>query len=114
VRWPHMQDIRPCGSDWCHPVTRARRLRSRGTRAKTLALAFALAAIALVLLLALPSPAEDEQRERIPGGCRELADRGGLPLTLTHTEAARAIAYLSLMSGRDPAVLRCRAAILRR
>lgn len=105
-----MQDIRPCGSDWRHPVTKARRLRSRGTRAKTLA----LAAIALVLLLALPSRAEDEQRERIPGGCRELADRGGLPLTLTHTEAARAIAYLSLMSGRDPAVLRCRAAILRR
>jgi hypothetical protein len=105
-----MQDVRPCGSDWHHPVTKARRLRGRGTRAKTLA----LAAIALVLLLALPSRAEDEQRERIPGGCRELADRGGLPLTLTHTEAARAIAYLSLMSGRDPAVLRCRAAILRR
>ena len=78
-------------------------------RAKTLA----LAAIALVLLT-LPSHTEEEQRERIPGGCRELADRGGLPLTLTHAEAARAVAYLSLMSGRDPAVLRCRAAILRR
>jgi hypothetical protein len=105
-----MQDVRQCGNDWHHPVTKARRLRGRGTQAKTLA----LAAIALVLLLALPSRAEEEQRERIPGGCRELADRGGLPLTLTHAEAARAIAYLSLMSGRDPAVLRCRAAILRR
>jgi hypothetical protein len=67
-----------------------------------------------LVLLALPLRAEEEQRERIPGGCRELSDRAGLPLTLTHAEAARAIAYLSLMSGRDPAVLRCRAAILRR
>ena len=105
-----MQDVRLCGNDWRHPVTKARRPRGRGTQVKTPA----LAAIALVLLLALPSRAEEEQRERIPGGCRELADRGGLPLTLTHAEAARAIAYLSLMSGRDPAVLRCRAAILRR
>jgi hypothetical protein len=67
-----------------------------------------------VLLLALPSCAEEEQRERIPGGCREMADRVGLPLTLTHAEATRAIAYLSLMSSRDPAVLRCRASTLRR
>ena len=59
-----------------HPVTKARRLRGRRTQAKTLA----LAAIALVLLLAPPSRADEEQRERIPGGCRELADRGGLPL----------------------------------
>jgi len=103
-----MQNVRPCGNDWHHPVTKARCLRRRRARAKTLA----LAAIALVLL-ALPSRAEEEQRERIPGGCRELADRVGLPLTLTHTEAVRAIAYLSLMSSRDPAVVRCRLAILR-
>ena len=71
-----------------------------------------MAAIALALL-ALPSRAADEQRERIPAECRELADRVGLPLTLTHAEATRAIAYVRLMSGQDPAVLRCRAAILR-
>ncbi len=62
------------------------------------------------MLVALPSRAE-ERRERIPNGCRELADRAGLPLALTHAEAVRAIAYLSLMSSRDPAVLRCRAAM---
>ena len=72
----------------------------------------ALAAIALVLL-ALPSGAE-EKRERIPDGCRELANRAGLPLTLTHAEASRAIAYLSIMSSRDSAVVRCRLAMLRR
>ena len=72
----------------------------------------ALAAIALVLLT-LPSGAV-EQRERIPDGCRELANRAGLPLTLTPAEATRAIAYLRLMSSRDPAVMRCRQAMLRR
>ena len=74
---------------------------------------FALAASALVLL-ALPSRAAEERRERIPAGCRELADRVGLPLTLTHAEVTRAIAYVRLMNGQDPAVMRCRAAILRR
>ena len=59
------------------------------------------------MLLDLPSRAE-EQRERIPDGCRELANRAGLPLTLTHSEAVRAIAYLSIMSSGDPAVVRCR------
>jgi hypothetical protein len=103
-----MQNVRPCGNDWCHPVTKARRLRGREARAKTCA----LAAIALVLV-ALPSRAE-ERRERIPDGCRELADRAGLPLTLTHSEAVRAIAYLRIMSSQDPAVLRCRVAMLRR
>jgi hypothetical protein len=39
--------------------------------------------------------------------------RVDIPLTLTHAEATRAIAYLSLMSSQDPAVLRCRLAILR-
>ena len=71
-----------------------------------------LAAIALVLF-SLPSGAV-EQRERIPDGCRELANRAGLPLTLTHSEAVRAIAYLRLMSSRDPAVTRCRQAMSRR
>jgi hypothetical protein len=64
-------------------------------------------------LFVRPSGAE-EVRERIPDGCRELANRAGLPLTLTHAEALRAIAYLSIMSSADPAVVRCRAAMLRR
>ena len=70
-----------------------------------------LAAMALALLT-LPSSAE-EMRERIPDECRELANRAGLPLTLSHAEASRVIAYLSIMSNRDPAVARCRLAILR-
>jgi len=69
----------------------------------------ALAAIVL-MLLSRPSIAA-EQRERIPAACRELANRAGLPLTLTHSEAVRAIAYLRLMSAKDPAVLRCRRAM---
>ena len=68
-----------------------------------------LAAIAL-LLLALPSRAEEE-RVRIPDGCREIADRAGLPLTLTHAEATRAIAYIRVMISRDAAVARCRLAL---
>ena len=68
-----------------------------------------LAAIAL-LLLALPSHAEEE-RVRIPDGCRELADRAGLPLTLTHAEAKRAIAYIRVMLSQDAAVARCRLAL---
>lgn len=103
-----MQNVRPFGNDWHHPVTNARRRRGWQPRAKMRA----LAAIALVLL-AQPSRAE-ERRERIPAGCRELADRAGLPMTLTHSEAVRAIAYLRIMSSRDPAVVRCRAAMLRR
>jgi hypothetical protein len=74
---------------------------------------FRILAVIALMLLALPSRAE-ERRERIPAGCRELADRAGLPLALTHSEAARAVAYLALMSGRDPAVLRCRRAMLAR
>jgi len=69
-----------------------------------------LAAIALTLL-SLSASAE-EKRERIPDGCRELANRAGLPMTLTHAEALRAIAYLSIMSNRDSAVVRCRLAML--
>jgi hypothetical protein len=70
-----------------------------------------LAAIALVLL-ALPLRAE-EQRVRIPDGCRELAERAGLPLMLTQAEAARAIAYVRVMISQDPAVARCRLALRR-
>ena len=40
---------------------------------------------------------------RIPGACRELANRPGLPLTLTPSEAMRAVAYLRLISSADPA-----------
>jgi len=72
----------------------------------------ALAAIVLALFTA--SAPADELRERIPDGCRELANRVGLPLSLTHAEATRAIAYLSLMSNRDPAVMRCRQAMAHR
>ena len=68
-----------------------------------------LALIALVLL-ALPSHGEEE-RVRIPDACREVADRAGLPLTLTHAEAARAIAYVRIMRSQDPAVARCRLAL---
>jgi hypothetical protein len=69
----------------------------------------ALAVIVLVLF-ALPSLAENE-RMPIPHACRHLADRAGLPLTLTRSEAARAVAYLRLMRSRDPAVQRCRRAV---
>ncbi len=62
------------------------------------------------MLLALPSRAEEE-RVRIPDGCRELADRAGLPLTLTHAEAARAIAYIRVVLGQDAVVARCRLAL---
>ena len=74
-----------------------------------------MCALAAIALLLLTSPAgADEQRERIPDGCRELANRVGLPLSLTHAEATRAIAYLSLMSSRDAAVMRCRQAMVNR
>jgi hypothetical protein len=62
------------------------------------------------MLLALPARA-DEQRVRIPDGCRALADQAGLPLTLSHAEALRAVAYVSVMISRDPAVARCRLAL---
>jgi len=81
-----------------------------GMWAKYLRMPAVLAMIALVLL-ALPSGA-DEQRVRIPDACRELADRAGLPLTLTRAEATRAIGYLRVIKSQDPAVLRCRLAIL--
>ena len=85
-------------------------IKSYGMSAKYLGMPAVLAAIALVLLLALPSRAEEE-RVRIPDGCRELADRAGLPLTLTHAEATRAIAYIRVMLSQDAAVARCRLAL---
>jgi hypothetical protein len=84
-------------------------IKPTGTSAKYLGMPAVLAAIALVLL-ALPSRAEEE-RVRIPDGCRELADRAGLPLTLTHAEATRAIAYIRIMLSHDAAVARCRLAL---
>ena len=70
----------------------------------------AVFAMMALVLLAVPSRAE-EQRVRIPDGCRELANRAGLPLMLTQAEAARAIAYLRVMISQDPAVARCRLAL---
>ena len=67
-------------------------------------------AVTALMLLALPARG-DEQRVSIPAGCRELANRAGLPLTLTHAEATRAIAYLRVMISSDPAVARCRLAL---
>lgn len=67
-----------------------------------------LAAIALILL----APASyGEERVRIPGPCRELADRYGMPLTLTVAQAKRAISYINIVSSQDPAVVRCRLAL---
>ena len=83
-------------------------IKPSGMSAKYPGMPAVLAAIAL-LLLALPSRAEE--RVRIPDGCREIADRAGLPLTLTHAEATRAIAYIRVMISRDAAVARCRLAL---
>ena len=84
-------------------------IKPSGMSAKYLGMPAVLAALAL-LLLVLPSRAEEE-RVRIPDACRELADRAGLPLTLTHAEAARAIAYIRVMLSGDAAVARCRLAL---
>lgn len=80
-----------------------------GISTKDLGMPAVLAAIVL-LLFALPARAQDE-RVRIPDGCREVADRAGLPLTLTHAEATRAIAYIRVMLSQDAAVARCRLAL---
>jgi len=84
-------------------------MKSSGMSARYLGMPAVLVAIVLVLL-ALPSRA-DEARVRIPDGCRELADRAGLPLTLTHAEATRAIAYIRVMLSQDASVARCRLAL---
>jgi len=82
----------------------------RGMSGKNLGMPAVFVAVTAVVLLALPSRAE-EARVPIPSGCKELAERAGLPLTLSHGEAARAVAYLRIMSGHDPAVARCRLAL---
>ena len=69
-----------------------------------------LLAVIALLLIALPARAE-EARISIPAACRELANRAGLPLTLSPSEAARAIAYIRVMISEDPAVARCRLAL---
>jgi hypothetical protein len=69
----------------------------------------AVLAVIALLLLALPSRAD--VRVAIPVASRELADRAGLPLTLTPAEAARAVAYIRVMVSQDPAVARCRLAL---
>jgi hypothetical protein len=71
-----------------------------------------LTVIAL-MLFAMPLRAQ-EQSVRIPDGCKQLAERNGLPLELTPTQAALALAYLRLMDIRVPAVRRCREAMLNR
>ena len=76
---------------------------------KCLRMSVVLAVIALVLLPLRSRAAE--QRVRIPDGCRELAGRVGLPLTLTHAEATRAVAYLQTVISHDPAIVRCRLAL---
>ena len=76
---------------------------------KYLQMPTALAVIAL-MLLALPARG-DEQRVSIPSACKELAVRAGLPLTLTHAEAARAVAYIRVLISSDPVVARCRLAL---
>ena len=69
--------------------------------------------LAVIALMLLTRPAYGEERVRIPDACREVADRAGLPLTLTLGEAKRAIAYLRIMNSQDPAVARCLLALPR-
>ena len=89
--------------------TLLRLLSSFGDVGPYLGMPVVLAVIALVLI-AVPSRAE-EVRVPIPAACRELANRAGLPLTLSPSEAARAIAYIRVMISEDPAVARCRLAL---
>ena len=69
----------------------------------------AVLAVIALMLLALPARAED--RVPVPAACRALAEQAGIPLTLTHAEAARAVAYIRVMISQDPAVARCRVAL---
>ncbi len=69
------------------------------------------AVLAVIALVLLASPSRAEDRVSVPGACRALAERAGLPLTLTHAEAARAVAYIRVMISADPAVARCRLAL---
>ena len=69
--------------------------------------------IVATTLMLFPLPSSGVERVSIPSACREVADRGGLPQTLTPGQAKRAIAYLAIMSSQDPAVTRCRQALSR-
>ncbi len=69
------------------------------------------AVLAVIALMLLASPSRAEDRVPVPAACRALAERAGLPLMLTHAEAARAVAYIRVMISRDPAVARCRVAL---
>jgi predicted secreted protein len=69
------------------------------------------AILAVIALMLLASPSRAEDRVPVPAACRELAERAGIPLTLTHAEAARAIAYIRTVVSEDPAVARCRLAL---
>ena len=69
------------------------------------------AVLAVIALLLLASPSRAEDRVPVPAACRELAERAGIPLTLTSAEAERAIAYIRVMVSDDPAVARCRLAL---
>ena len=76
-------------------------------------LRFGAHVIAVIALTLLTLPSHSGERVPIPNACREVADRGGLPQTLTPSQAKRAIAYLAIMSSQDPAVTRCRRALPR-
>ena len=67
--------------------------------------------LAMIALILLAPASYGEERVRIPGACRELADRYGIPLTLTVAQAKRAISYINIISSQDPAVVRCRLAL---
>ena len=70
-----------------------------------------LAVLAVIALVLLALPARADERIAIPAACRDLANRAGLPLTLSPAEAARAVAYIRVMISTDPAVARCRLAL---
>jgi hypothetical protein len=69
------------------------------------------AAVAVVALLPLASVSRAEDRVPVPAACRELAERAGIPMTLTHDEAERAVAYIRVIVSQDPVVVRCRLAL---
>lgn len=69
------------------------------------------AVLAVIALILLASPLRAEDRVPVPAACRALAERAGIPLMLTHAEAARAVAYIRIVVSQDPAVARCRQAL---
>ena len=69
------------------------------------------AVVAAIVLLLVASPLRAEDRVPVPAACRALAVRAGIPLTLTHAEAARSVAYIRAVASQDPMVARCRRAL---